>query len=191
EETASEETASEETASEETASEETASEETASNEEDDDDTVRIYGTITSTDSGSQLKEKSEAAPQDGEKIASEKLEIGLDGSFIIEEGWKYEIVITYDRTVSEPETPPGENHNPPGEGAGGPDRNIRTINEPEVPLANTPPETKTIIDEDVPLGNLPTAGGNGSKAMAKAGGLMLLVGSLLRVVTKKRKQDDE
>ena len=93
--------------------------------------------------------------------------------------YRYTFTINYNRNY----TPPS------GGGDGGDDDDdTTTIPDNPVPLAPKPEELFTILDEDVPLGDLPKTGGNSAAAAGLLGLIALAGGAFLK--RKNRNEED-
>ena len=94
-------------------------------------------------------------------------------SFLYEEGYTYTVTLTYNRTT--------------GGGGGGDNDDPTPIPDNPVPLGPSP-DLVTILDEEVPLGKLPTSGSN--RNAHRAGGAAL-VAVILGLLAKGRRRDGE
>ena len=64
------------------------------------------------------------------------------------------------------------------------DNTTTTIDDPTVPLAPAPNNLVTILDPNMPLGNLPQTGGAGR--LAAGAGLIGMLGAVLNLFRKKK-----
>ncbi len=104
-------------------------------------------------------------------------------SFLFEKGYTYTITLTYNRTTGGGGTGGGDG------GDDGGDNDYTTIPDNPVPLASSP-DLVTILDEEVPLGKLPTSGSNRNAHRAGGAALMaLLLGLLAKSGHRKEEQD--
>ena len=94
-------------------------------------------------------------------------------SFLYEEGYTYTVTLTYNRTT--------------GGGGGGDNDDPTPIPDNPVPLGPSP-DLVTILDEEVPLGKLPTSGSNRNAHRAGGAALMAVI---LGLLAKGRRRDGE
>lgn len=104
-------------------------------------------------------------------------EVEYTSDFIYQPEYDYEILLTYEKNESkqpEPEDPEPEKpiHTP-----------SEPENEPDEPLAPPPSNLVTILDPNMPLGNLPQTGGVGG--LTAGAGLVGLLGAVLNLFRKK------
>ncbi|MDD5921288.1 MAG: hypothetical protein PUC57_08205, partial [Oscillospiraceae bacterium] len=115
-------------------------------------------------------------------------EVEYTSDFIYQPEYDYEILLTYEKDEPkqpEPEDPEPEKpiHVIPEPGDEGDNNPPVIINDPTVPLAPPPSNLVTILDPNMPLGNLPQTGGVGG--LTAGAGLVGLLGAVLNLFRKK------
>ncbi len=89
----------------------------------------------------------------------------------------------------------GDDYNPynnnTGNG-GGRDRETRTVDEDELPLANLPPtaDMTTVMDSEIPLASLPKTGGTRKASSLISTLLAALAGFAIRSKSEKQESED-
>ena len=108
-------------------------------------------------------------------------EVEYTSDFTYQPEYDYEILLTYEK--DEPELPKEPIHVIPEPGDEGDNNPPVIINDPTVPLAPPPSNLVTILDPNMPLGNLPQTGGVGG--LTAGAGLVGLLGAVLNLFRKK------
>ena len=114
-------------------------------------------------------------------------EVEYTSDFTYQPEYDYEILLTYEKDEpelpEEPEEPEKPIHVIPEPGDEGDNNPPVIINDPTVPLAPPPSNLVTILDPNMPLGNLPQTGGVGG--LTAGAGLVGLLGAVLNLFRKK------
>ena len=95
--------------------------------------------------------------------------------------YDYEIELIYSKDEPKPEPKPDPE---PDDDDDDDDNTTTTIDDPTVPLAPAPNNLVTILDPNMPLGNLPQTGGAGR--LAAGAGLIGMLGAVLNLFRKKK-----
>lgn len=145
------------------------------------------------------------AYQDALTEGATTAEMAWDGTLVLENGYSYKLVYNYNRTTPVPTPTPTPTPAPPAPTPQptpvvtppAPPTGPVVIPDDEVPLGALPTKSRhrkglyTILDDTVPLGALPETSGSRGLLEGGFGAVLMVLGAALRLLGRKKKQDEE